>query len=70
MVVRYTDGQVHVLPIGDSTEHHPEESCVCCPAWILRDWGDGTCTAIIVHNAFDRRELDEPKRAGHSKSDD
>ncbi len=46
---------VHVLPIGDLKEHNEVRDCWCDPLVVIR-YDE---PAMVVHNAFDGRELIE-----------
>lgn len=45
----------HVLPINDALEHRESVECECKPKLELQD-NDGL---VVVHNAYDGRELEE-----------
>lgn len=47
------DSEVHVLPIDDNGQHF-DNLCPCSPEY--EPHGE---VALVTHNAFDRRELDE-----------
>lgn len=42
----------HILPVNDIKEHEEESTCHCCPS-LIEESGE----MILVHNAFDQREL-------------
>jgi len=42
----------HILPSMDTLEHSMSTRCICTPSVYVRH-----NTIIVVHNAFDRREL-------------
>ena len=44
--------QQHVIPVGDVNPHVPEEWCPCGPERKV-------CGAVVVHNAWDNREMVE-----------
>lgn len=49
----------HVIPLGDEAEHIVSPECICGPRIDLlpsENW-------LIVHNAFDGRELREAENA-------
>ena len=49
---------IHVLPVNDIKEHIQNETCVCKPDVIILD--NATHKGrIVVHHAFDCRELFE-----------
>ena len=57
----HIDGPIHVIPENDLIEHITGgEDCPCGPVTepIPRD--DGSMGWVIVHNALDGREHDEP----------
>ncbi len=43
----------HVMPENDSKPHIPERYCECIP------YADADCPTVIIHPAYDGRELKE-----------
>jgi hypothetical protein len=50
-----SDGDYHVLPVGDLVPHREHEDCACGPRIEVQPNG----VAVIVHNSWDGRELEE-----------
>ena len=44
---------IHVLPINDSDDHYSGSQCPCNPSVKIED------DIVVIHNAFDNRELIE-----------
>lgn len=51
----------HVLPVNDEREHEETTTCPCHPAvlWNDPETGEAYAEALVVHNAFDCREVVE-----------
>jgi len=57
-------GEVHVLPIDDTSEHAERRDCRCWPL-VEKPVSDGDQT-LVVHESFDGREaFEEAKDAGY-----
>ena len=50
--------EIHVVPISDVQPHRVEE-CGCDPQITLHVAGDGFASWRVIHDSFDRRELNE-----------
>jgi hypothetical protein len=50
--------EIHVVPIDDLQPHRVEE-CGCDPQITLHVAGDGFASWRVIHDSFDRRELNE-----------
>lgn len=46
---------INILPINDSKEHEETSTCKCQPSIEILEDGE----LMIIHNAFDERELIE-----------
>lgn len=46
---------VEIIPINDLRQHISDEKCECLP-----ELSTGTSALMLIHNAFDGREFDEP----------
>ena len=44
---------LHVIPLNDLMPHHESLKCPCNPV------SDSECNTVIIHNAFDGREMKE-----------
>lgn len=49
---------VEIVPVDDIASHAGSENCACIP--VLRH--EQGCVPVLIHSAFDGRELDEPNR--------
>lgn len=54
----------HVLPINDLKPHEEKSTCACQPKVSNLEHGD----MLVVHNAYDRREIMEQLLAAHKTS--
>lgn len=52
--ILWTDVDVHVIPMNDTTDHIEDRSCGCVTE--VRDH-------IVIHNSYDLREIKERHRA-------
>lgn len=56
-------GMLHVVPLNDEQPHEESTACPCSPRveWVDPKTGDAwpNAAALVVHNAFDCREVVE-----------
>ena len=50
---------VNIFPINDIEEHQMDGKCKCNPKVICQILNEEEYAYIIVHNSFDRREIQE-----------
>jgi hypothetical protein len=51
-----SDDGIHVMPLDDDQPHKPSTACQCNPA------RDQQCDAVLIHPAWDRRDVLETIR--------
>lgn len=56
-----SDGEQHVVPVGDLIEHPLTDDCLCGPRVEAVQREDGSTGWMYVHHSLDGRELTEPQ---------